>query len=178
MEGTPPPRLGPVDRAHGCNDQYHSENGKFSIGLAPGKYKIIITRGIEHDHYEKILEVEKGKFVTIQKSLIRSVKTTGWVSTDFHNHSTPSGDNICGTPDRLINLAAEHIEFAPTTEHNRIMDWTPTIKSLGLTEEISTIPGMELTGSGPHLNAFPSLPSTTTKMAVPQHGVRTRESMP
>ena len=37
MEGTPTPRLGPVDRAHGCNDQYHSENGKFSIGLAPGK---------------------------------------------------------------------------------------------------------------------------------------------
>ncbi|MBL6827118.1 MAG: hypothetical protein ISQ76_01525, partial [Opitutales bacterium] len=48
VEGTPSPRLGPVDRAHGCNDQYHSENGQFSIGLAPGKYKIIITRGIEH----------------------------------------------------------------------------------------------------------------------------------
>ena len=58
-------------------------------------------------------------------------------------------------PDRLINLAAEHIEFAPTTEHNRIMDWAPTIRSLGLEGEISTIPGMELTGSGPHLNAFP-----------------------
>ncbi|NBQ01785.1 MAG: hypothetical protein EBU27_00850, partial [Opitutae bacterium] len=158
VEGTSSPRLGPVDRAHGCNDQYHSENGQFSIGLAPGKYKIIITRGIEHDHYEKMLEVKKGKFVTIQTSLIRSVKTTGWVSTDFHNHSTPSGDNICGTPDRLINLAAEHIEFAPTTEHNRIMDWTPTIKSLGLAGEISTIPGMELTGSGPHLNAFPLTP--------------------
>ena len=67
----------------------------------------------------------------------------------------PQVEIICGTPDRLINLAAEHIEFAPTTEHNRIMDWTPTIESLGLVNEISTIPGMELTGSGPHLNAFP-----------------------
>ena len=38
------------------------------------------------------------------------------------------------------------------------MDWTPTIKSLGLEKEISTIPGMELTGSGPHLNAFPLTP--------------------
>ena len=36
IEGTNSPKLGPVDRAHGCNDQYHSENGKFSIGLAPG----------------------------------------------------------------------------------------------------------------------------------------------
>ena len=44
VEGTQSPRLGPVDRAHGCVDQFHSENGTFSIGLPPGKYKIIITR--------------------------------------------------------------------------------------------------------------------------------------
>ena len=155
VEGTPSPKLGPVDRAHGCVDQFHSENGKFSVGLTPGKYKIVVTRGIEHDHFEKLIEVKKGKFEEIKTSLKRSVSTPGWVSTDFHNHSTPSGDNVCGTPDRLINLAAEHIEFAPTTEHNRIMDWGPTILKLGLEKEISTIPGMELTGSGPHLNAFP-----------------------
>ena len=158
IDGTLSPKLGPVDRAHGCVDQYHSENGEFSIGLAPGKYRIVITRGIEHDHFELQVEVRQGKFESIKTALKRSVNTKGWVSTDFHNHSTPSGDNICGTPDRLINLAAEHIEFAPTTEHNRIMDWTPIIESLGLKSEITTIPGMELTGSGPHLNAFPLNP--------------------
>ena len=155
LEGTPSPKLGPVDRAHGCVNQYHSENGKFSIGLDAGKYKVILTRGIEYDHLEKVITVKEGIFSSLQASLNRSVSTPGWVSTDFHNHSTPSGDNICGTADRIINLSAEHIEFAPTTEHNRIMDWGPTIKSLGLEGEISTIPGMELTGSGPHLNAFP-----------------------
>ena len=30
IDGTLSPKLGPVDRAHGCVDQYHSENGKFS----------------------------------------------------------------------------------------------------------------------------------------------------
>ena len=158
LEGTPNPKLGPGDRAHGCKDQYHSEKGKFSVALDPGKYKLIITRGIEHDHIEKTIVVPKGKFVDLEATLKRTVKTPGWVSTDFHNHSTPSGDNVCGTADRLINLAAEHIEFAPTTEHNRIMDWTPYIERLGLKGEISTIPGMELTGSGPHLNAFPLTP--------------------
>ena len=155
---TPSPKLGPVDRAHGCVDQFHSENGIFSIGLDPGTYRVILTRGIEHDHFERVVKVSKGKFSSLQASLKRTVSTPGWVSTDFHNHSTPSGDNVCGTADRLINLAAEHIEFAPTTEHNRIMDWTSTIRSLGLDKEISTIPGMELTGSGPHLNAFPLTP--------------------
>ena len=158
IEGTPSPNLGPVDRAHGCRDQYHSENGRFFVGLLPGKYKVIITRGVEHDHYEKIVKITDGGVQEIRTKLVRSVSTNGWISTDFHNHSTPSGDNVCGTPDRLINLAAEHIEFAPTTEHNRIMDWEPIIKSLGLEKELSTIPGMELTGSGPHLNAFPLNP--------------------
>ncbi len=159
LEGTPNPKLGPGDRAHGCKDQYHSEKGEFSVALDPGKYKLIVTRGIEHDHIDKTIVVPKGKYVEFDATLKRTVKTPGWVSTDFHNHSTPSGDNVCATADRLINLAAEHIEFAPTTEHNRIMDWTPYIERLGLKGEISTIPGMELTGSGAHLNAFPLTPN-------------------
>ena len=158
LEGTPNPKLGPGDRAHGCKDQYHSEKGEFSVALDPGKYKLVITRGIEHDHIEKTVVVPKSKYIDIGAALKRTVKTPGWVSTDFHNHSTPSGDNVCATADRLINLAAEHIEFAPTTEHNRIMDWAPYIERLGLKGEISTIPGMELTGSGAHLNAFPLTP--------------------
>jgi hypothetical protein len=87
------------------------------------------------------------------------VDTRGWVSADYHNHSTPSGDNTCGTDDRIINLAAEHIEFAPTTEHNRFYDWRPHIERLGLARELNTVPGIELTGRGPHLNAFPFKPN-------------------
>ena len=91
--------------------------------------------------------------------LNRVVNTPGWVATDFHNHSTPSGDNTCGTDDRLINLAVEHIEFAPTTEHNRLYDWLPHIERLGLVPYLKTVPGMELTGSGAHFNAFPLTPN-------------------
>jgi hypothetical protein len=93
--------------------------------------------------------------VPVKGVLRRLVDTTGWISADYHNHSTPSGDNVCGTDDRVINLAAEHIEFAPTTEHNRLYDWRPHIEKLGLTNHVQTVVGLELTGSGPHLNAFP-----------------------
>ena len=158
IDGTKSPDLGPTDRAHGCKDQYHSESGKFSVSLNPGKYLVVVTRGIEFDHFEKEVTLLGGKEILVKLTLKRTVSTLGWVSTDFHNHSTPSGDNVCGTDDRVINLAAEHIEFAPTTEHNRIYDWTPHIERLGLAKEISTVPGIELTGSGAHLNAFPLKP--------------------
>ncbi len=155
IEGTETPYLGPIIRAHGCDNQYHSETGQFRQTLPPGKYRVVVTRGIEYDHADKTIDVPKGEFVRVEVSLRRIVETPGWVSTDFHNHTTVSGDNYCGTDDRIINLAAEHVEFAPATEHNRIYDWQPHVDKLGLGERVATVTGMELTGGGPHLNAFP-----------------------
>ena len=155
---TPTPLLGVDINAHGCRNQYHSEDGHFTQGLEPGEYRIIITHGIEFDHVLREVSVQPGRLTLLRESLNRIVDTSGWISTDFHNHSTPSGDNYCGTKDRVINLAAENIEFAPTTEHNRLYDWAPWIERLGLEEELATVPGIELTGKGAHLNAFPLKP--------------------
>ncbi len=163
VNGTPNPNLGPANRAHGCLEQYHSETGRFVVQTPPGQYKVIVTRGIEHDHLEETVALGAGETHPIRGILRRVVDTSGWISADFHNHSTPSGDNTCGTEDRIINLAAEHIEFAPTTEHNRLYDWQPYINKLGLADEITTIPGLELTGSGAHFNAFPFKPVPLTQ---------------
>lgn len=155
LEGTEPVNLGPDQRAHGCRDQYHNENGKFEVPIPPGRYRIVVTRGIEYAHLEKEVLIEAGKTTRIAGVLKRLVDTHGWVSADYHNHSTPSGDNVCGTADRLINLAAEHIEFAPTTEHNRIFDWRADIERLGLSPFLQTVVGIENTGNKAHFNAFP-----------------------
>ncbi|MDW8309443.1 MAG: carboxypeptidase regulatory-like domain-containing protein, partial [Verrucomicrobiales bacterium] len=153
--GTPTPSLGPSARARGSVDQYHSETGRFRVALPPGQYAIIVTRGIEYSHLSNTVVLQAEQTVAFRGVLRRLVDTTGWISADYHNHSTLSGDNVCGTDDRVINLAAEHIEFAPTTEHNRFYDWRPHIEKLGLTNDVQTVCGIELTGSGPHLNAFP-----------------------
>lgn len=161
--GTKKPNLGPRDRAHGCVDQYHSETGSFRVQVPPGEYDVVVTRGIEYTHLKRPVKVEPGKTAAVKGTLRRVVSTPGWVSADFHNHSTQSGDNTCGTDDRIINLAAEHIEFAPTTEHNRLYDWRPHIEKLKLTAELNTVSGLELTGSGPHLNSFPFEPVPHTQ---------------
>ena len=158
LEGTEPVNLGPDQRAHGCRDQFHHENGKFQVPIPPGRYRVVVTRGIEYSHLAQEAHVEAGKTVHISGKLKRLVDTRGWVSADYHNHSTPSGDNVCGTADRLINLAAEHIEFAPTTEHNRLYDWRPEIERLGLAPFLQTVPGLENTGSKAHFNSFPFTP--------------------
>ncbi len=162
-EGTDSVNLGPDQRAHGCRDQYHSERGDFRVQLPPGSYRIVVTRGIEYSHLEREVTLKPGEPFTFSGTLKHLVDTRGWVSGDYHNHTTQSGDNICGTDDRIINLAAEGIEFAPTTEHNRLYDWRPHIERLGLSKYVQTVPGMELTGSAAHFNAFPFKPEPRTQ---------------
>jgi hypothetical protein len=157
-EKAPKLDLGPKWRAHGCVDQYHSEDGHFTQQLPPGKYHVVVVRGPEYSHLAKDITIDAGKIVDFKGTLKRLVDSKGWISADFHNHSTPSGDNVCDTDGRLINIAAEHLEFTPTTEHNRLYDWEPTIKALGLENHIKTVKGMELTGSRQHFNAFPFEP--------------------
>jgi hypothetical protein len=156
--GAPKLNLGPKWRAHGCVDQYMSENGQFTQQLPPGKYRVVVVRGPEYSHLEQEVTVEPAKEFVFKGMLKRLVDTKGWISADFHNHSTPSGDNVCDTDGRLINIAAENLEFTPTTEHNRFYDWEPTIKALGLEAYIKTVKGIELTGSRQHVNAFPFEP--------------------
>ena len=155
--------LGPKMRAHGCVDQYHSEKGQFTVQVPAGKYLVRVVRGGEFSSIEKEVDVAQGAEVVVQGQLKRVVDSTGWVTSDFHNHSTQSGDNICGTDDRLINIAAENLEWCPTTEHNRLYDWLPHMQRLGLTEYFATVPGMELTGSRQHFNSFPLTPKPRTQ---------------
>ena len=155
VNGTSTPYLGTDYRAHGCDHQYHSHDGKFTQQIPPGEYRIRITRGPEFDLVERNIQVGAGEHLEIKAVLKRTVNTKGWISTDYHSHSTPSGDNHCKSDDRIISFAAEHMEFIPTTEHNRLYDWQPHIDRLGLSEKLATVIGIELTGAGQHLNAFP-----------------------
>jgi hypothetical protein len=150
--------LGPKMRAHGCVDQYHSEKGQFTVQLPAGAYTVRVVRGGEYSSIEKQITLAPGAEAVIKGQLQRVIDSPGWITTDFHNHSTQSGDNICGTDDRIINLAAENLEWCPTTEHNRLYDWAPHIARLGLTPWMNTVTGMELTGSRQHFNCFPLTP--------------------
>ena len=158
IDGTKTPNFGTDYRVHGGNHQYQTHDGRVTQQVPPGDYLLRVTRGPEYDLAAQRIRVKPGETVDVEVTLQRTVDTEGWISTDYHAHSTPSGDNYCSTRDRIINFAAEHIEFAPTTEHQRLYDWSSHIEALGLADRIKTVPGIELTGSGQHFNAFPFKP--------------------
>lgn len=157
VDGTLTPDFGPKQRAR-CLNLWHSPAGRFTVPVPPGKYYLILSRGPEHDAAYRYVVVREGETAKVAARLPRVVDTRGWVSTDFHNHATESGDNTTETDSRLICLAAEGVEFAPATEHNRIVSWKERIRALGLGGGMSTSDGIELTGTPlplNHQNAFP-----------------------
>ncbi|QDU39468.1 hypothetical protein Mal4_38130 [Maioricimonas rarisocia] len=157
-EGTPRPDFGPETAEHAVRNLRYAPQGTFSQDLSPGDYEVIISHGPEFDAVFTELTIKAGETAELTGQLVRSVDTTGWISSDFHSHSTPSGDNTASQLGRVLNLVCEHIEFAPCTEHNRIDTYDQHIRSQQIGEFMATCSGMELTGSPlplNHQNAFP-----------------------
>ncbi len=166
IDGTESPFYGPDSAAGGVQNVYYTHNGKFREEIGPGKYEVIISRGPEYDAVTQTISVQAGQDTKIAARLERVVDTAGWISTEYHSHSSPSGDNSGSQFGRVLNLLCEHLEFAPCTEHNRIDTYTPHLKRLGSEHLMATCTGMELTGQplpANHQNAFPLIHKPRTQ---------------
>jgi hypothetical protein len=164
--GTPGPDFGPTTGEHAVQNVVYSHDGRFTRNLEPGSYDVIASHGPEFDAVFTRVDVAGGKETPLAVTLIRTVSTLGWISTDFHSHSSPSGDNTSSQLGRVLNLLCEHIEFAPCTEHNRLSTYDPHLKRLGAEKAMATCVGVELTGNPlplNHQNAFPLVPVPNTQ---------------
>ena len=157
-EGTQQPWFGPESADFGTMGLRYASHGEVSQSVPPGEYEVVISHGPEYDAVFRDVTVPPGKTIEVKAELKHVVDTTGWISSDFHSHSSPSGDNTGSQLGRVLNLVCDHIEFAPCTEHNRIDSYQPHIDRLDIGQFISSCSGMELTGRPlllNHQNAFP-----------------------
>jgi hypothetical protein len=165
-DGTKSPDFGPDSGEHAIKNVYYSHDGRFRRELPPGSYDVIVSYGPEYDAVFTRIDVGRGKEAVLEAKLTRSVKTDGWISADFHSHSSPSGDNTSSQLGRVLNLLCEQVEFAPCTEHNRLSTYVPHLKILGAERRMATCVGIELTGRPlplNHQNAFPMVMRPNTQ---------------
>lgn len=158
VEPTVNPNFGPDTAEYAIRNLLYTASGSASHPLAPGKYTVIVSHGPEFDAVTEAIEVKPGQTARLKVALTRMVDSTGWISGEFHSHSTPSGDNTSLQRGRVLNLLAENLEFCPCTEHNRIDTYEDDLQALKATKWMATCTGMELTGSPlpvNHQNAFP-----------------------
>jgi hypothetical protein len=158
--GTPTPNWGPETAEFFVRNLAYTASGQVQLPIQSGEYELIVSHGAEFHAEFTTLKVEAGRTTQRTITLPRLVSTPGWISADFHSHSSPSGDNTSSQFGRVLNLAAEHIEFAPCTEHNRVSSYETHIQRLQLQNFLATVSGMELTGQPlplNHQNVFPMI---------------------
>lgn len=158
LDGVDSPNFGPESFVRGVKNVQYTPDGRFHCKLAPGRYKWVASYGPEHDAAYGEIIVTAGETATIAAKLPRTVDTTGWLSSELHSHSSPSGDNTASQAGRVLNLLAEHLEFCPCTEHQRIDIYDQHLAAFDAQHRMLTCPGMELTGQPlplNHQNAFP-----------------------
>ena len=136
-----------------------------ALTLAPGRYRVLASRGPEYEVSETRIELKAGSVTALEIDLpARAVFHPGWVSADLHVHSEWSDDSSLPLRARIAAFAAQGADLVVATEHDRIIDYAPVIRDLGLSSSIASLIGSELTSTvqgevAPytfgHANAFP-----------------------
>lgn len=130
--------------------------GKNTVPVLPGKYAVSASRGFEYEYAKQDMTFDPGKTQRWNPTLKRSVNTAGYLSGDFHLHALPSPDSNDPLEDKIMGLAAHHVEVPVATDHNVVTDYLPTIKKLKLEKFLTRIIGDELTTiKYGHFNVFP-----------------------
>ena len=153
------PNFGPTSEVFGVREVQYTLGEPTTVALPRGTYRLHASRGPEYDLTTQEVAVGEGSGEMLHTlTITRAYETPGWMSSDFHSHSTPSGDNTSHQRGRVMNLVCEDIDFAPCTEHQRVDTYQTHIDALGLRGLIVSCTGMELTGSDlpvNHHNVFP-----------------------
>ena len=145
VEGAASPRFFTAMGDERVGDTLQPADGNIRQRLAPGKYRVTVTRGIEYDAATLEIEAITGKTTPIRAKLRRSVETPGWIGAEFTNRSTLSNLwTISTTRGRVLNLLAEGVEFAPSTEVHQVATFKPIIASLHAERWLATEDGINL----------------------------------
>ncbi|HVJ94888.1 MAG TPA: CehA/McbA family metallohydrolase, partial [Labilithrix sp.] len=132
-----------------------------TVPLPHGRYRVSASRGPEYDLASAEIAVPGAALPPF--TLRRVVDTSGYVATDFHQHTILSADAPVATRDRVLANAAEGVEVAVSSEHNAVADLRPIVKELGLSPWLVQIVGDEVTSDASkkpfgHANVFPIEP--------------------
>jgi hypothetical protein len=157
VDGTykPSAALGEV-RVRGTSVTVPDADGTVDIEIEPGSYRVFVSRGFEFTVHEELVTVGENGVVDVDATLTHVVDTTGLIGGEFHQHTLGSSDADVPIPVKVLENAAEGVEFAAATEHDNIVDFTPWVEELGLAEHLVCVPGNEVSyQSIGHFNVYP-----------------------
>ncbi len=126
-------------------DQVFYTGEPVEVMLPAGEYYAVASRGPEYEiDTSPYFLVTDHDTTNIQLQVIQVIDSSGWVGTDLHVHSDTSFDAGTSKTKRLASMMAEQVEFFPSTDHDYITDYAPTVDELGWEPWVTATPGVEV----------------------------------
>ena len=124
--------------------------------LAGRDYRVVASRGPEWTTAHEVLPALPAGSRTLTFALRHVVDSTGYVATDFHQHSEGSPDAWVENDRRVRSYLAEGIDFFASSDHDALTDFQPYITALRADGLVATVVGVEATPFDyGHFGAFP-----------------------
>lgn len=178
LDGTPNPQFRADRRGFRVGGRRilgHTESNHYSlvgipddpkrIELAPGRYRVLASRGPLWSVSAREFSVAPGQTVPLGlEPPVRLLDHPGWLSADLHVHAAPSEDSGLPLGQRIADFVAMGAQVIVSTEHDNVFDYAPVIEAMGLSDQLRSLVGVEITSTyrGPetphtagHSNAFP-----------------------
>tara|TARA_B100000809_G_scaffold60232_1_gene56783 strand:+ start:2877 stop:5063 length:2187 start_codon:yes stop_codon:yes gene_type:complete len=132
-------------------------DGRLSLALKPGKYRVYATRGFEYGLGMARVDVSSAEKRRVELTLEREVDTSGYLAGDTHIHTlTYSKHGDASVAERVVTIAGEGVEVAIATDHNHHTDYSSWTAKAGSAGYYQSVVGNEFTTSMGHFNAFPA----------------------
>jgi hypothetical protein len=141
------PMLGPPDGGSPACNRALTVNGSFDLAVPPGHYYVYATRGPFSSIDRTDVDLAPGMSlpVKLQVQSLPQLLPSGVVSGDFHVHGGASFDTSIPDLDRVISFLATGVDVIIATDHNVVTNYASTLATLGATNSIAVIPGVEQT---------------------------------
>jgi hypothetical protein len=141
------PMLGPPDGGSPACNRVLVIDGNVELAVPPGHYYLYATRGPFSSIDRADVQLAPGMSlpVTLQVQSLRQLLPAGVVSGDFHVHGGASFDSSIPDADRVVSFLATGVDVIIATDHNVVSNYASTLATLGATNSMVVIPGVEQT---------------------------------
>jgi hypothetical protein len=133
-----------------------SLGGEGSIDLPPGDYDVVFSHGPSFTIDRQRVTLRAREYVSVEGTVTRVVDHRGWIAADLHVHSNNSIDAPTHMDDRVKSFLVEDMDFLTATDHDWIAQYDPLLQQMGVSNELNTMVGLEMTTQEyGHYLAFP-----------------------
>lgn len=156
----------PADAQIGERNPYASmdhvlwtSDGTVETTLEPGAYDVVGAYGTEWEIASRSVALAAGGTTEVELRLRRVIERDGWLVGDMHLHGGPSIHGEATREMRVVTVLAEGLDLFVASDHDRVIEYQPTIDALGLGDRVARITSDEISGVGTfHANPYPLVP--------------------